>query len=673
VADTPIIKIPVALDEEGSLDAFLAKLQTAKESLSEVGDKWGSARKEATGAGKNSQSGGVFEGAADELSKIGSLVSGPQFTRVFSEFQKIAIGSAASWHAINLDIEKSAKNMSGLGRTALQIGAVGGIGAMAAAAGAGAILSGVPSAAKSLSDENRLNRELGLKPGEATAFNDQYGTTLGANTGDLAKIADIKSDPSKWWQLATATHGGVSNDDIQNKGAVELYLESLQKAGEARKELGGQWSASQGADDLFGSGTVRNASERDPSWWNQQHSQYIEERDKVATDQPKLDQSTAFEQKWQSDLSVLKRDFENAIQPLEPLFLRLANGTTSVIDAFARSPDLEKDINDVATAFDEVAKAGDWLAKKLNAVTGNAGTNTDAVVDVAKEATSLLTDGDRWSALEHGVKHPTVGHTDAKPEPFHWDWHHPFGTIGHKDVPKQEVPSQFDKPAHSATSGTQGGKITPDMFVRDPNRLSNIHALENHYKMPTGYLVAHEQIESHGGTNNINPDGKHLGAFQFDEPTAKRYSVNRFDEHSSEIGAARLLHDLSVKYHGDWKKASAAFDGFAGLDSDIARYGPDWEAHIKEFQTGSETADYLKNMRAQGVDLDPKASVQNSLANLPQVKATGDDSTNSSGRADYGFRQPSSNDSARAPLMLDLNVHLPAGANIFTSTAGIVQ
>ncbi len=103
-------------------------------------------------------------------------------------------------------------------------------------------------------------------------------------------------------------------------------------------------------------------------------------------------------------------------------------------------------------------------------------------------------------------------------------------------------------------------------FTLDPDKKIHEQALEQAGHLPTGLLGAIENIESSGGRNNVNPSNPNvLGAYQFDAPTAQQYGVDRHDEFSGEVGAAKKLADL-YKNITTGVRQWPRYDGFGGLD-----------------------------------------------------------------------------------------------------------
>lgn len=114
--------------------------------------------------------------------------------------------------------------------------------------------------------------------------------------------------------------------------------------------------------------------------------------------------------------------------------------------------------------------------------------------------------------------------------------------------------------------------------------------LEKQYELPTGILTGVYGAESSYGRNSgISPAGA-AGPFQFMPKTAKAYGITNPSSFSQEsVGAARKMADLLREYHGDAKKAAAAYNwGDGNLNKDIAAHGKKWEAYAPK-----ETRDYV--------------------------------------------------------------------------------
>lgn len=113
--------------------------------------------------------------------------------------------------------------------------------------------------------------------------------------------------------------------------------------------------------------------------------------------------------------------------------------------------------------------------------------------------------------------------------------------------------------------------------------------LEGHKGLPPGLLNAVMQTESHGDVNAVSPAGA-VGGFQFMRGTADRYGVaNRRDFFQSSRGASDYLRDLLKEFHGDLAKAAAGYNwGERNVEKAVEQYGDRWREHAPE-----ETRDYV--------------------------------------------------------------------------------
>ncbi|OTP74447.1 hypothetical protein [Caballeronia sordidicola] len=663
MSDAPILVVNV---DDSQFDLFLEKYRLYSEAVKEAPTAWDDVTK------SSKEAKGSFEDLASEALNVSNIFTGSQWGRSISEFSRISIVSAKSWHTINQEIEKSGKGMSLLGRLGLQLGAFGGVAAVAGLGVAGAALAAVPGAAKSLSDENRFNHENNLDPGEKQAFEDQYGPSLGASASDISKFADIKADRSQWSKIVTATAGKVSYQDIENGDPVSIWEKTARSAGEAYKSYGpngGMWSASSGANDLLGSGVVRNAASRDNDWWNQQHNQYGEERDKLAIAQPKMDASTAFEQKWQSDLSILKRDFELAITPLEPLFINLATKATGIIDAFAKSPDLEKNIDKTIAGFERaftaIGDGVDWWNQHVTPLMPGVGHGSDKAddkaIDAAKEGANLLTDKSKWKAIQDGITHPKIS-TDGKPKNPAWDWHHPFGTFHHDETAQEpqagkSAPSDKSISSDRKTSNNVGNLRVPGSktaFQTFDSKEAGVRAMDSQlgrYFNRDGLQTIRDEISKWAPPSENDTAG-------YIDFVAKSTGI-KADEKLNWSDA-----DVRSKIESAMIQRESA--NFRDLTPQaVKKIIATDNARSDESATASDTTQTKLNALQK-----KPAGVTESMAALPQAKGSNDDSTDSSSR---GNRSDSSSMFPAHFTMpvTQINVTVPAGSNVHTSIAGM--
>jgi hypothetical protein len=666
VADKPVLVIDV---DTSQFDAFEAKFQAYTEAVQASPAAWGETDKAVKEVGTS------FDAALGEMLKMNAAMIDPNLGKAFTGIQALSIGTSKAWRLIAQDSEKSLKSMSGMARLAaglstFGVSALGGVLAIGGAAAAATI-----GTAKDLSDENRQNRELGLPSGEAKAFEDQYGPSLGASDSDLARIADIKNNQGEWSKLINATNGKVNYENIQKDDPVELYLKSVRAAGETYRDMGpagGQWAESQGANALFGSGTVRNASTRDDSFWNKQHQQYTEERDKIAIGQPALDQSTAFEEKWKSDLTVLKRDFEGAIVPLEPIFIKLATGGTKIIDAFAKSPDLEKNINGIVSALETAWKDIDasvkWFDKNIAPLMPSLGKGgdkvDDAAIDTAKEAAKLLTDKSKWDKLVDAVLHPKFG-KDAKPEPAHIDAKHPFGMLNKKEAtPEPEAA----KPAETSPWDSKhpfGTKRKKDA-APEPDGTAPKTSADNKDSFNVGNL------RKPGSKTEFQTfDSKEAGVRGMDTQLDLYFKRDKLMTEEAMIKKYAPSNENNTEaYISDVEKRTGIKRG-----EELKWDDPDVRSKVESAMIQHEspnyrelTADAVRKILG-GSDA-PKGPTQ---ADVDRASKAGDSKAaddSSSAPNGYPFKNPAPS-TQMAPIALNLNVVAPAGSNVFTSLAGM--
>ena len=96
--------------------------------------------------------------------------------------------------------------------------------------------------------------------------------------------------------------------------------------------------------------------------------------------------------------------------------------------------------------------------------------------------------------------------------------------------------------------------------------------LEDRYGLPAGLLYAAWGAESSYGKNMLSPAGA-KGHFGFMDKTAKAYGLDDpNDLNKSALAAAKLFRDLLKEFHGDLKKAIAAYNWGAG---NVEKHGVD--------------------------------------------------------------------------------------------------
>ena len=94
-------------------------------------------------------------------------------------------------------------------------------------------------------------------------------------------------------------------------------------------------------------------------------------------------------------------------------------------------------------------------------------------------------------------------------------------------------------------------------------------------------------MESGGRRDAISKAGA-MGMMQLMPATARQYGVSDVSSFKqSSTGAALYYSDLLKHYHGDVRKAIAAYNwGQGNVDKDIATHGSKWDRHLPSETSG---------------------------------------------------------------------------------------
>ncbi|CAE6944085.1 hypothetical protein R75471_05522 [Paraburkholderia domus] len=540
----PILKIDV---DDTSWQEFADSFMHYQQVLNEQPAAWANTNKGIKAAGT------AFDDVEETFSKLVKASLDPKFSNptsgVFTRVKKEAVETERSWRNIAKDIEKSSRNMVGLARSGLNFSSLSmfGIGGAVVGAVGGASVAAV----NDLAAQNAQNRELGLQPGEAEAFNTVFGRA-GGNDELLAKIAQAKYDPRQWKGLFAA---GIGGDEITSKDPEQLAAEFLEKAGSKFKAMGstgGTWAQSTGVTDFLNTLQLNKAGSYGAGDYAGMQQQYAQVLPKLAAQQKVLDDATAEQAKFAAAFAQTELEFEKAFVKLAPEFEQLATEAAGWVTGFADSKEFADDVQEFEKDVHGFVGAVHWGVKTLN-------------------------------DLMNGKL--TIGQiTSGNPEePFHVDKDHPVGQItrdpsGHT---RWAIEDWWDNLTGKGSSTTGTGTTATMDTVLD----------------------AIKQNESSGINGQTNPDTGAAGLYGIMPANYQRDHVDPMDPVAARAEAQKILASSLTKYHGNMSEALAAYDGFAGLDKDIAKYGPDWRAHIGEFQKSGETSAYLSKIERQGIDL----------------------------------------------------------------------
>ena len=574
MADKAVVRIPVDLSE---WDAFIDSWNHYNAQLEKNGDAWAGTNK-----GIRTQK-TAFDDMEQSFSDLVHKATDQKFSGSNGSFVKITKSSREtekSWHNIARDLEKSSKSMLGLARGGLNFSSLGGFGILGAVAGAaGGIFAGVKGADDSLANQNILNRKLGLKPGEEKAFSTVF-EKAGGDDGLLARVSAAQLDQSKWQAFQAL---GFSTDQIQHDDPEVLAEQVLQRGGRKFNEIGpggiGLWAGQTHVDQLLNPNQLQQAGSYSDSDYAGMHQQYGQLQPQLAARQKDLDAAAAAKQLLDAALAKDMLALDLALIKLNPMVVTAADDVAKWVTAFSKSEDFGKDVQDVENAFDELAKAGDWLADKFNNWFGN----NDK--DPTKTSTVTVDKDGLMANLISAAKHPIdyFSGKDRSAPGFEWnyaDW------------------------AHNAITG--GPKSTEDQ-----------------------YLDATKAVESHGNANAVGPvtaEGwQAKGPYQMSPANLQKYGVvDPFNEAEERRGAARMRADLLKKYHGNEHEVEAAYNwGEGHVDKFLAAHNGQWD----ENALPPGVLDYIKKMDAHiasGAQTPPPAQSiaqkpKNGTADQPQI------------------------------------------------------
>jgi Transglycosylase SLT domain len=639
VSDTPIIKIEI---DQSEWDDFQAKWSAYKDDLEKQPSAW---------EGVNHGVGGLkdnFEKVLGDFENIAALSTSSKLSgqsSFISGFAKSSTASEKSWGKISKDIATSHRNLTGIAQMGIKLGAFGTGLLGAAAGGAAALYGGVVASAADLAGQNASNRQLGLAPGEEKAFENDY-QKMGGSRDLLARIAQAKTDPRMWTGLITA---GVPIQDIQSKSPTEIAAEFLEGAGKRMKDAGPVGAAIASANrmtDFADVLTLQQASTYGHEDYQKTHNDFQADVPRLALQQQKLDEATAAKAKFDTAADEAKTAIEGALVQLAPELTRLTLEFADVVKAFSQSGDLQRDIDGAIGAFEKVEAAGDWVAGKLNKLFGGDDSkDTKPRADVTLKGGSFAAKATTWAndTLDALNGHPHAPSDSSHDLHYQWLW---------------------DKQSTTAAD--------------KPNGLSELDKANG---LPPGLLNNVERQESSNGRNvgsNTNDSAGPAGPFQLTKATADRLGVkDRMSEQEAGAGASKYLAQLIRRYSGDTAAGLAAYDGFVGLDADIARYGNKWQDHLSEFgppKAVAETQKYLRDMQANGTDLrytgdDNQQFIAQELAKrMKSLRAAPSSTATQSGGP--VFHMPTKSNYLTLPIT-NIHVTVPAGSSVHTSLGGL--
>jgi hypothetical protein len=640
----PIVKIAVDTEE---FDDFQKKFASYQEQLAAQPRAWDSI---------DTSIGGVrssFDQAANSFITLNRAALDPKLLASLGNVEKSSKNTATFWKATTLDLEKSSKFMTNIARGNLSLAAFGGV--LGAAAGLGGAVAGAATASTSdIATKNRDARSLDLPFGATQAFTADF-QQFGLGEADLSKMADVQSDIKKWRPLLAA---GFSTDEIKNDDVEKLTSDfakrasqqysAWQKAGLPASTL----AESRGFNQILSNGQLRTGASYGPEAFDTQQAQYEKDQPQMAIDQAQADAATKnksiLDANWQMSINAI----EGAFDTLTPEITKLETGFTQATVAFLKSKDVKADLEDLASGLESVNKFLHFVGK-VNADPKNspdAGAQ-DSVHQFGIDAVKGVKRA--WDDLTSGHADKVFGSVGQTPTPtdIHdssWGWHHPFGTLTHDD----------GGPAPDLGNGADWG--------------SGDKAHDFAAKVAAALPVI-SKIESNGNPSAVNPASGAAGEYQLMPATARKLNIDPMDPVASKAAAGKVLTDFLEKYHGDFAKALAGYDGDGHIDADEKKYGGDWLRGAKP-----ETLSYLDKAEKYGLDLGlsdaNRAYISEQLGTVPGSTRSTDTGSSSDRNQGYGFQVPRPLAStAQAPFNLNVNVSNPAGASVAISAGSLPQ
>ncbi len=182
----------------------------------------------------------------------------------------------------------------------------------------------------------------------------------------------------------------------------------------------------------------------------------------------------------------------------------------------------------------------------------------------------------------------------------------PLGHIGPRGDPMAGMPGhdrtndQAETGGNAIYSSPEGATTSAKLFARD----------EAEWELPPGILDKIWAAESGRGQHMLSSAGAQ-GHFQFMPETAKQYGVvdpNNLSQ--SAEGAAHMMHDLLVHFHGDLQKAVAAYNWGAG---NVDKYGLG--------AAPSETRNYVAKIAGGAPTINQQTTINVTGSNSPDSTA----------------------------------------------------
>lgn len=471
--------------------------------------------------------------------------------------------------------EGVAHSIFGIGKWLLKLGALGG-----GLAGLGGLLSGIglKDLASSAVDTQRNARGLGMKPGQLTAFNQDFGSRY-LDPGVLGSIANAQNSFGGRMWLARAAGMGMGQVSSEDPGQLAAQLSMRahdwwvntpenMRTSEALQSTGFAQSG-------FSLSMMRQLGNTPMSELQRAASQYGQDQDRFNVSDKNTDAWYGFLRQIKDAGNTIEKHLTNKLSDLAPDLQKF-------VDVIGK--DAKKLIDEIFTPknLQAVEDGIDSFVNYLGSdkFKQNMKTFADLVGDVASALGKL-------GFLIHGA--PGTKKSAAEQVP---------------DVNPGLDPDEVQRETRGRVRGYGGISATDKAlgytrhFLNMPsNPEAYLADLERKNGLPAGVLAGQWGKESSRGKNLVGPvlrnGDQAVGDFQFTSGTWKDWGKggDRFSFKDESDAAARYMASLQKKYGGDVGKALAAYNwGPGNVDKAVASPG-NWQDKLP-----SETRNYLNKI-----------------------------------------------------------------------------
>ena len=463
-----------------------------------------------------------------------------------------------------------AKNIFGIGKFMMKLTAAGvGFGA--------AGLWGLDALGRSAVSNQRGAAGLSLSAGQYKAFGTDFGRYL--PQGMLANVAGAQADFGRIAYLARAA--GVSIQQAQNMGVDELSIRAAMKAHDVWKNTAPELRTQQ-VMSSYGFTQIGMSMEDIRRLGNTPMSAL-----KAASAQYGRDTGTLQVSPMQTDAWYkLTRQVTLAGQTIETVLTNKLAQLAPTIGAVVKS--LTDDFSSLIQSISDkdIQRLGDGIKAAADYI-GSA-----AFIDNLKEFGNVI------AGILKATGH--VVHAFSAPTPKE------AADIAQYSKSQKAYSDYKIQSWLGLGKGFSLGRKSNSLSLSDKE--AHLAGMDAAYGLPKGTLQSIMAAESGNGKHMISPAGA-LGWFQLMPDTAKQYNADPFDFYESSGAAAKIMRGNLKTYHGDMRKALAAYNWGAGnLNKDISQHGADWEKYAP-----AETRGYIaKIMQAmQDRPVNVKITVEN--------------------------------------------------------------